>query len=586
MTKNTETLIEFAGRELGELEPLSFEQYLELLRQKPAGQLRSAAAYLLDTFDYFGSSTMETPTGKTRRFALFDAEFAGGLGKVAGQEQAQQAIYRLLNNFAREGRTTRLILLHGPNGSAKTSIIRAIAQAVEHYATTDEGRMYAFRWIFPAERVARGQIGFSEGGKATSAPSGNESYAHLPASEIEAVLECDCRDHPLLLLPRKLRLKLVEEFKSEDKLAGDFMLPHYLDRGDLCAKCRRIFDSLLASYGGDFGQVLRHVQVLRIYPSLRYRRCMATVEPQMHVDAGEQQVTASRSLASLPPSIAHLALFEFHGPLVDANRGMLEFNDMLKRPVDTFKYLLSTCETGQVALARSTLFVDTVFIASTNELLLDAFKEYPDFVSFKGRLELVRVPYLRKVSEEVEIYRSQFPPSRLGKHLAPHTFDLAALWAVLTRLKKPQAAGFEGELKQVVERLTPIDLAWLYDRGQTPPKLSSQLSRELLASLPKLYRQQGPQYEGRMGASAREVQMILMNAAQQPDRKCVSPLGLFEEVESLLQDKSLYAFLQQQPDGDYQNHPKLLDYVRDYYLDLLEEEAADAMGLVTEKDYL
>ena len=584
MKQLLDELIEQVQRHYNLQGPLSFSEYLHQLQEDPAGQCRGAARYLVDTFDYFGSQVIDTPTGRKTRYHLFDAEFADRQGRVAGQEEAQHAIYKLLTNFAREGHTTRLILLHGPNGSAKTSLIRAMTRAVEHYATTDQGRLYHFRWVFPSARIARGQIGFAEGEPAGRQPPG-ESFAHLPGEDLEAVLECECHDHPLLLLPAVQRQTLLQHLRESGQLPDDFRLPDYLRNGNLCAKCRRIHDALLAAYGGDFQQVLRHVQVLRLFPSWRYRRCLATVEPQMHVDAGEQQITASRSLASLPSAISHLSLFEYHGPLVDANRGLLEFNDLLKRPVDTFKYLLSTCETGQVTLERSTLFLDTVFIGSTNEMLLDAFKEYPDFASFKGRLELVRVPYLRQVSAEVQIYREQFPPARLGRHLAPHTFWIAALWAVLTRLQRPDTEKFSGALREVVAGLRPLDLARLYDRGQPPAKIASALARELVGALPQIYRQVGKQYEGRGGASAREVQMIIMGAAQHPERQCVSPLALLEEIRALLDEKSVFAFLQEKPDGDWRNHERIVEMVEEAYLDLLEEEAADAMGLVTEKSY-
>ena len=112
---------------------LSFSEYLNLFFGSPAAQCRSAPHYVRDTFDFFGDRVISAPTGAVTRFNLFDAEFCGGLGRVAGQEEAQDAIYRLLNNFVREGRVNRLILLHGPNGSAKTSIIHAIFRAMEHY---------------------------------------------------------------------------------------------------------------------------------------------------------------------------------------------------------------------------------------------------------------------------------------------------------------------------------------------------------------------------------------------------------------------------------------------------------------------
>jgi predicted Ser/Thr protein kinase len=271
---------------------------------------------------------------------------------------------------------------------------------------------------------------------------------------------------------------------------------------------------------------------------------------------------------------------------VDANRGMLEYNDLLKRPIDTFKYLLVTCETGLVALERSTLFLDTIFLGSTNEMLLDSFKSYADFASFKGRLELVRVPYLRRVSNEVQIYQDQVPEQSLDRHLAPHTLHLAAFWAVLTRLRRPDASSFPEKLRDPLRELNPVEKAMLYDQGEAPLRLSSSLARELVSVAPALYRTPGQEYEGRIGASAREIRMLLMNAAQRPDRPCVTPLGLFEEIQGLISDKTVFEFLKQDSEGDYFNHDKILEMLEGYYLDLLEDEAAEAMGLVTEESYV
>jgi predicted Ser/Thr protein kinase len=564
--------------------PAGFAEYLGRVLEHPARHCRGAAHYIRDAFDHFGVERSRTPTGETRRFKMFDAAFNEGSGRVAGQEEAQEAIYRLLNNFAREGKVNRLILLHGPNGSAKTSLIRAIARGMEQYSLTEPGALFKFRWLFPTEKLEREAIGFGE--KTSGGDRRIETYANLPADEIDAVLECELKDHPLLLIPVEQRQTLFAKLKKEGKLDPEFPIPEYLKRGDLCAQCRRIHDALLAAYGSNSAAVLRHVQVVRMPLSGRYRTGISVVEPQMHVDAGEQQVTASRGLANLPRAIAHLDLFQPRGPLVDANRGLLEYNDLLKRHIDTFKYLLVTCENGQVTLERSTLYLDTVFIGSTNEMLLDAFKEYADFASFKGRLELVRVPYLRRPSQELLIYQDQVPEQGLGRHLAPHTLELAAFWAVLTRLRKPSPPdNATDELKEALSTITPLDKALLYDLGEAPSHISPANARELIHLIPDLYRLHGGDYEGRVGASAREVRMLLMNAAQRDERPCVSPLGLFAGIRELLTDKSVFAFLQVSSDGDFMDQDKILSMVDEHYLDLLEEETAEAMGLVTESSY-
>ena len=89
-------------------------------------------------------------------------------------------------------------------------------------------------------------------------------------------------------------------------------------------------------------------------------------------------------------------------------------------------------------LEHFVLQLDEVLIASSNEKHLAAFKELPDFASFKGRIELVRGARTCAAGQvEREVYDAQVTPRTVGRHVAPHATAVAAMWAVLTRLKKP-----------------------------------------------------------------------------------------------------------------------------------------------------
>ena len=151
--------------------------------------------------------------------------------------------------------------------------------------------------------------------------------------------------------------------------------------------------------------MLRHVRVERFEVSHRYRQGWVTVEPQLSVDATERQITADRTLGALPPSLQSVSLFEYGGELVGANRGIIEFDDLLKRPLEHYKYLLTTVERAAVSMTSATLFLDLVFLGSCNDIHLAAFREIPDFQSFKGRIELVRVPFILDVRHEEALYQ-------------------------------------------------------------------------------------------------------------------------------------------------------------------------------------
>lgn len=562
---------------------LSFAEYFALVQQEPRRYVRSSAQYLVDMFDHYGFDERELPTGRVKRAKLFDAAWSQGEFRVSGQENILRSIYRLLHNFAREGRVNKLILLHGPNGSAKSSIVRCMMQGMEQFARKPDGALYTFNWIFPSEKISSESIGFSSS-RADASSKG--SYAYLPAESINARVPSGMNDHPLFLLPQAQRQQLFAALLG-GKEHEDFTVSDYMRYGDLSHKSRCIYDALLASYDGDVRKVLNHVQVERFYPSRRYRRGLATVEPQMSVDARIQQVTADRSLASLPMALQHVALFDPAGPLVDANRGILEFSDLLKRPVEAYKYLLGTIETASVSLDSFVLHLDMVYIASTNETYLDAFKQHADFPSFKARMELVKVPYLLRYSDELEIYTTQITERVVGKHVAPHALDVAALWAILTRMRRCDASRYPKEISDVINSLTPLEKARLYDTGEVPERLTTREGAELRHVIPDLYQESlsYPNYEGRFGASAREIRTVLLNAAHHPDYTYLSPLAVLEEIEELLGAKSVYDFLNQEVVKGFHDHRAFLAQTTELFTDWIDEEVRESMGLVAEGSY-
>jgi predicted Ser/Thr protein kinase len=567
---------------------MSFAEYYSLALERPQMQARSAAQYLRDVFDHFGTEEVRHPRGPTQRWKLFDCPFDGGRERLVGQEEVQNRVYRILSNFVREGRANKLILLHGPNGSAKSTFVACLERAIEYYSTLDEGALYRFNWIFPSQKVSRGGIGF--GGGETGDQIG--SYASLEEELIDAKLPDELRDHPLLLIPAKRRQELLrhslEQAGEKDERARRFQPSDYILYGELGHRNKQIFEALLSQYRGDYLKVLRHIQVERFYVSRRYRQSAVVVEPQLAVDARTRQVTADRSLTSLPPVLQSLSLYEAQGELVDANRGIIEYSDLLKRPLEAYKYLLGTVEQGRVALDNTILHLDLLFIGSSNENHLAVFKEIPEFQSFKGRIELVRVPYLLEHGVEKRIYDEKIKPGALPKHLSPHVTQLAALWAVLTRMRKPLPEKYPKGLADLVAKLSPMEKADLYAKGAAPDSFTPEQARELAAAIDKIWGESDayPNYEGRTGASPREIQTLILNSAQNPKFACVTPLALFEEMEELVKNVTVYEFLKQEPlPGGYHENKKFIYVVREEYLDLIDNEIRSSMGLVEESEY-
>jgi predicted Ser/Thr protein kinase len=476
------------------------------------------------------------------------------------------------------------VLLHGPNGSAKSTIVACIMRALEHYSTLDDGALYRFNWVFPSSKTLRGSLGFGQ--KEPGAQLG--SYAHLPDDQIDAKLLVEVRDHPLFLIPTHERIALI------DRLAKQKGLPSTADafndwilRGELSHKSQQVFEALLASYNGSYTEVLKHVQVERYFVSQRYRTGAVTVGPQMSVDATERQITMDRSLASLPPSLQAVTLYEAKGELVDAAGGVLEFSDLLKRPLDAFKYLQLSIETGEVALTQQNVTLNCVMMGSANELHLDAFREHPEFASFRGRLELIRTPYLRSVVHEQQIYDTHVVP-HIRRHVAPHSTAMAAQFAVLTRMRKPNTDKYPRALSNALSGLTAVEKMDLYANGRSPERLESDAQKVLRAGVREVFEESDayPIYEGRIGASPREMRVVLLDAAQSQVYRCVSPLAVLDEIEQLCQRKAEFEWLQQDTQaGGYHDVKLFRETLFSRLLTTWEQELYASSGLVAEEQY-
>ena len=560
---------------------LSYPRYLELVSANPSVHLRDAAGYLKDMFDFYGTREVDYPWGKITRFVLFDQPFGGKMEALVGQEEVQQAFYKVLQSFVRAGRPHRLVLLHGSNGSAKSTFVACIGRALEHYSTTDQGAVYRFNWVFPSDKSGSSKLGFIRGELGARAGE----YAYYEDSDVDARLPCELKDHPLLLLPLEERRRLIEVVMKEK--GADLAVPELLGRGDVCPKCKLIFDALMASYRGDLRQVLNHVQVERYTVSRRYSRGFSSVGPQMSVDGGERQVTMDRSLSALPKILQNISFFEPFGELVEGAGGMVEFSDLLKRPVEAFKYLLETIETGEVHMGQSTLRINAVLMATSNEIHVNAFKQHPDALSFLGRILTIRMPYILHERAERQIYEHQVV-SGLGKHVAPHAIEIASSWAVLSRLLKPNTEHFGDPLRGMVKELMATEKFDLYAEGRVPSRFTSEEAKNLSGTIEKVYHETEnlPIYEGITGASPREIKTILYLAAQNTAYECLTPMGVLEELEAFIKRTKDFSFLNiEKKEGHYHDFKYFIDVLRIRLLQKILLEVVEVSEIFKERQF-
>lgn len=558
-------------------EVLTFNQYLDYVNEKPSKTFRPTAHYLKDMFDFFG-------TNQDNGFSFFqqeDTEYPA----VFGHESIQRKIYQNLLNFIEDGYINKFLLLVGPNGSAKSSLVKKIMDGAQRYSRTDDGALYTFSWIFPVDKVHKGSLGLTNKNLLKSDDIKN-SYAFLDDSQISAILTSELKDHPILLVPIEQRQKMID-ILVEKKLIPDSVLNTYLYNSDLSKRNKLIFDALYKNYQGDINEVYKHIRVERFYIDRKYSTGAVTIEPQLHIDAQNQQITMDRRLATLPPSLQSLNLFSSTGELVLANRGILEYSDLLKRPLDTFKYLLMTMETRNINIKGNLTELDILFMGSSNEVHFNAFKQHPDFLSFKGRFNFIKVPYLLNYKDEHKIYKNQLATIKKRVSIAPHVSEALCLWSIMTRLRHPLSKNYNDKsLSSFIERINPLEKAlFISNKKNTPKYLTQDQQHILIHNHENIINEFENEtiYEGKFGISPREVKNIIYDLTS--NLKSVSLQDLIDHLTNLITLKDSYEFLSIEAQGDYCNHPKILQLLENYYINILDKELRESLGLVDDRSY-
>ncbi len=552
---------------------MSFEDYMNMFEQDPKRELRPSFQYIKDMLQSFQSEKNNDLFSKNHHDAP----------PVFGQKRVQKKIYQNLVNFIEEGLNNKFLLLVGPNGSSKSSIVKKLMKGCEDYSRSKDGQLFTFSWIFPIDHFVKGTLGLG-----VNAPSKSiDTFAYLEDSEIAAILPNELKDHPILLVPEEFRTELIEKLLAEQPESLDMVKKSYLYRGDISKRNRLIYDSLLKTYHGDHARVLKHIRIERFDISKRYSSGAATIEPQQHVDARMQQITMDKRLASLPPGLQSLNLFSVQGEVILANRGILEFSDLLKRPLEAFKYLLTTMETSSINLSGIMVALDIFFIGTSNEVHLAAFKQHPDFNSFKGRFNFIRVPYLLDYLEEKNIYLQQINGLKESLKLEPHALTSLSLFSVMTRLRPCQSKNYgDTKISNIATKLSPLEKALLLSSENLPPEWidsdEQQTLRHSILEIEKEFENENF-YEGKFGLSPREVKKIIYQLSEKYEH--ITFVEVMEFLEALIHKKNEHDFLNMTAQGDFHHPPRFISLIKDHFLNIFDKELRDSLGIVDNRSY-
>ncbi|KAF0138429.1 MAG: serine protein kinase, partial [Stygiobacter sp.] len=247
--------------------------------------------------------------------------------------------------------------------------------------------------------------------------------------------------------------------------------------------------------------------------------------------------------------------FNFDGEFNIAERGIIEIVEMLKLEVAFLYDFLGASQEHKVKPKKvSQMDIDTVILGHTNEPEYRKLQNNEFMEAIRDRTIKIDIPYVTVLAHEIKIYEKDFNPNRVrGKHIAPHTLEIAALWAVLTRLEDPKNAS-----------LTRLQKLKLYN-GKTLPGFTQDNIQELRDQAPK---------EGMIGISPRYCQDKISNAlVAHPEVRCVNPFMVLGELEDGLKHHSLIT------SEDVRNkYRELLAVAKEEYETIIKNEVQKAIS--------
>ena len=507
----------------------TFQEYLDLVKATPKLS-RNAYQRLFDMICEAGMEEYIDFKKQIIRYKFFDDVETGGKDAVFGLDVQLMKLVNVLKAAALGyGTEKRVILLHGPVGSAKSTICRRLKKGLENYSRTDQGALFTFEWI-------------DENGK-----------GNLLGKDVK-VFPSPMNEEPLLLIPEEMRPQICDEInRSQD---GDFRVKIV---GELCPPSRFIFKGLMERYNGDLMKVLSHVRVKRLFISEADRVGIGTFQPKDEKNQDSTELTGDINYRKIAEygSDSDPRAFNFDGEFNVANRGLIEFVEVLKLDVAFLYDLLGASQEHRVKPKKfAQTHIDEVIIGHTNEPEYRKLQDNEFMEALRDRTVKIDIPYITRLKEEINIYKKDFNSQRLrGISIAPHTIEVAAMWAILTRLEKPKKAN-----------LTRLQKLKLYN-GKTLANFTEDNVKELRKETTR---------EGLDGISPRYIQDKLSNAlvmAQQMNKGSVNPFMVMNELESGLKHHSLISNEELK-----QEYKELLSVVKQEYEEIIKSEVQRAIS--------
>ncbi|MDP0562981.1 MAG: PrkA family serine protein kinase [Candidatus Endonucleobacter sp. (ex Gigantidas childressi)] len=203
----------------------------------------------------------------------------------------------------------------------------------------------------------------------------------------------------------------------------------------------------LQEFGGD----ITKFRVVKLFPSRLKQVAVAKTEPGDENNQDISSLVGKVDIRQLEEfSQDDPDAYSFSGALCRANQGLMEFVEMFKAPVKVLHPLLTATQEGNYNSTEGlgAIPYEGIILAHSNESEWQTFRNNKTNEAFIDRVNIVKVPYCTRVSEEMKIYEKLLEHSSLSNApCAPDTLKMLAQFSVLSRIKEPENSSAYSKMK-------------------------------------------------------------------------------------------------------------------------------------------
>lgn len=353
------------------------------------------------------------------------------------------------------------------------------------------------------------------------------------APPIYSIKGCPMREEPLHLIPKHLRRNF------EDTL-------NVRIEGDLCPVCRY---RLKNDYNGEY----ERFPVVSTGFSIRSRKGIGVVPP---VDPNNQDT----SILTGSVDISKIDLYSEDDPRVlslngafhAGNRGIVEFIEVFKNETEYLHTMITATQEKSIPSPGkgSMIYFDGVILAHSNEAEWNKFKSDHTNEAILDRIVRIEVPYCMELNEEIKIYEKLLSKSKFKAHIAPHTIEIASMFAILTRLSPSS-------------KVDPITKLKIYNGEEI-------LEKGMTRKIDIFELREESHREGMSGISTRFIMKALDTALSDSENNCINPIAVMESLIKSVKELGI-------GDDEKERYLRLIyDSVKKEYNKILEKEVTKA----------